>query len=320
MADKNRSGRFLLHRLHNHLIEHLPTGETNSRGCTYSLIKRLFLKPYTAQLLNEKLKQVHFEGKSRWVEPGELAAWQKSLGLSPHFLSPVLVVNLKSMSSLVRLFNNPAVSHQMLAKLDLPDPGKKYLTYNNTVFTYSGDLTTPENFAMYQSCSVMICAADIKAAFRQIALDQDAQFRSIVFRLKDKHGHTSLTAAECHSPKLHMLLETVASFGQSDLPALLSACVKQSAMRYHNLASKEELAKINPSIFKQIVFIPSKLTYFDDLPIISSMRDIQEWKIKTGQVPSRGTTTSKSPQHGLWAELSKAEYADHGNISGARIL
>ena len=239
LANKNRSGRFLLHRLHNHLIEHLPTGEINSRGCTNSLIKRLLLKPYTAQLLNEKLRQEHQEGKSRWVEPGELAAWQKSSGLSPYFLSPVLVVNLKSMSSLVRLCINPAVSHPMLARPDLPDSVKRCLMYNDTVFTYSGDLITPEKFAMYQTCSVMICVVDSKAAFRQIALDQDAQFHSIVFRLKDKHGNCSLTEAECHSPKLHMLLETVVSFWQSDLPALLGACVKQSAMRYHNLASKE---------------------------------------------------------------------------------
>ena len=280
-ATQNKTGRFKLHRLHNHLIKMLPTGEPNSKGCTYSLIEKLKRYPCTAQMLNDKLKQEFAEHKSRWVKPGELASWEKSSGLTGHFMSPVLVINLKSSSSPVRLCINPAVRHKILDSLDAKDVGSLTLTYNDTVFTYTGDLITPDLFAMFQSCGLMICAADIKAAFRQIALDMDSQFRSIVLRLKDREGNPSLTESECHSRDLHMLLETVASFGQSDLPALLGACVKKAAMRFHSLASKQEKAQIHPVIFKQTSFVLAKLTYLDDLPIVSSLHDIQEWKAAT---------------------------------------
>ena len=88
MDSNNESSRFQLHRLHNHLIKFLPSGEAHSKGCTHSLIKRLARQPNTAKLINEKLRQEYEEGKSRWVDPEELATWQKSWGLSPHYLSP----------------------------------------------------------------------------------------------------------------------------------------------------------------------------------------------------------------------------------------
>ena len=46
-----RGGRFVLTRMHNHLVDSLPSGEAQSKGCTRSLIKRLEKQPYTAALM-----------------------------------------------------------------------------------------------------------------------------------------------------------------------------------------------------------------------------------------------------------------------------
>ena len=70
------------------------------------------------------------------------------------------------------------------------------------------------------------------------------------------------------------MAETMASFGQSDLPAVLGACVQQAAIRYQDLAPEVEKEKVHPVIFKQINYILGTLTYLDDLPISSSLQDI----------------------------------------------
>ena len=107
----------------------------------------------------------------------------------PHFLSKVLVVNIKSASSPIRLCINPAVRHRALppssGKLAVP-PAK--LTFNDTIYQYGGSLITPEILYLHQTVPVQLSAADIKVAFRQIALAPDTQFRCLVHRLKNKAG------------------------------------------------------------------------------------------------------------------------------------
>ena len=146
-------------------------------------------------------------------------------------VSPVLVIDLKSSSSPIRLCINPAVCHQTLAGND-DNPPLAFLTFNDTVHVYGGSLIMPKYFALHQSLAVQLSAADLKAAFRQIAIDQNTQYRCLMHRLRDENGLPSLSLDKCNSSELFMMLETMASFGQSDLPAMLGACVRQAAMRF----------------------------------------------------------------------------------------
>ena len=72
------------------------------------------------------------------------------------------------------------------------------------------------------------------------------------------------------------MAETMASFGQSDLPrGPGSVC---PTIRYQDLAPEVEKEKIHPVIFKQINYILGTLTYLDDLPISSSLQDIRDYQ------------------------------------------
>ena len=88
-SETTRGGRFVLTKMHNHLIDSLPSGESNNKGSTRSLINRLERQPYTAAHIDEKMIQEHAEGKSKWVTEADLKSWRQNSGLKEHFLSPV---------------------------------------------------------------------------------------------------------------------------------------------------------------------------------------------------------------------------------------
>ena len=78
----------------------------------------------------------------------DLESWRQNSSLQEHFLSPVLVVNLKSSSSPIRLCINPAVCHPGLVGNNGHHP-PVYLTFNDTVHAYGGSLITPKYFALH---------------------------------------------------------------------------------------------------------------------------------------------------------------------------
>ena len=270
----NGSG-FTFERLHHEWVKFLPSGEKASIAVTRLLIQRLKGLPFTSSWVNYKLEEEFKLGKTRWVDPEELCR----NSTQHHFLAPLLIVNLKSTSSPLRLCQNPAAKHKIVDGLpslhpSRPPPGR--LTLNDTVHQYGGTLITPDKFSLFQSTSVVLSAGDVAGAFRQIRLHPNTQLMSLSHKLKSRKGFPSFSASDCASERLHVLADLYAAFGQSDLPFVLTTCLQQASETFEKFAPTALKENINPVIFRQASFILGVLAYIDDLPIITSLRHLLE--------------------------------------------
>ena len=259
-------GFFVLERLHNNKIDSLPSGAGPAAAMTRSLIRRLETLPKTRQYVSYKLEEEYKLGMNRWVAAEELETTKEKC----HFLAPLLVVNLRSLTSPGRLCQNPATKH----RVENLTSSVKTLSFNDTLYQYGGSLITPEQFCLYQNTALQLTGADIKAAFRCLRMQVTSQMKCLTYRLKSKQGYPTLDPSLCESDKLFCLAENVCSFGQSDLPHILGAALKLAPDMFHAHAPSSERQKISPIIFSQISVLLRLLVYLDDLPLISSFRHL----------------------------------------------
>ena len=269
------NNEFTFERLHHEWVKFLPSGEKASIAVTRQLIHRLKSLPFTCSSVSYKLEEEFKLGKTRWVGSEELSDPK-----SPHhFLAPLLIVNLKSVSSPIRLCQNPAAKHKLLAsspRFCLPKNLPAKLAFNDTVHQYGGSLITPDKFSLYQSTSIVLSAGDVAGAFRQIRLHPHSQMMGLSHKLKSRLGFPTLSLADCDSDRLFVSADVYASFGQSDLPFILTSCLKMAPETFENFAPPHLKEHISPTIFRQASFVLGQLAYLDDLPLITGLRHLLE--------------------------------------------
>ena len=268
-------GRFTFERLHHEWARFLPSGEKASIAITRQLIHRLQSLPSTNSYLSYKLEEEFKLGKTRWVEPGELS----DPSTPHHFLAPLLIVNLKSVSSPLRLCQNPAAKHKLSDFPPSSRPPKTLpakLALNDTVHQYGGSLITPEQFSLYQSTSIVLSAGDVAGAFRQIRLHPLTQMMSLSHKLKSKQGFPTFDRTNCDSDRLFVSADVFASFGQSDLPFILATCLRMAPETFTSFAPPHMREHVDPVIFEQASFVLRLLAYLDDLPLTTSLRHLLE--------------------------------------------
>ena len=270
---------FLFDRLHHDWLRSLPSGEKASIAVTKQLIRKLSSLPHSSQSVSYKLEEEFKLGKTRWVSPEELQAWTGPL----HFLAPLLIVNLKSASSPLRLCQNPAARHRTFppspsspSSAALSPQPPAYLSFNETIHQYGGDLITPEKFSLFQTTALALSAGDVGSAFRQIELHRNSQMLGLSHRLKSKKGFPTLVESECHTDRLFVCADNFASYGARDLPFVLATCLKMAPEVFASFAPPNLQASISPEIFRHASFILSSLAYLDDLPLASSRRHLEE--------------------------------------------
>ena len=300
---------FVFHRLHTESVKYLPSGRLASLTVTHKLITKLSQIPITKALVSYTLEKDFLQGKTRWVQPSELT----DPLLQHHFLTPLLIVNLKSLTSPIRLCQNQATKHTpSLPKLSSPPHSAipKKLSFNDTVHKYGGSLITPSQFTLHQSTAVALTAADVCGAFCNVALHKATQLMSLGNRLKNHAGIPSLDPSECPSNELFVIADAFASFGESNLPFVLAACFTLAADTFKSFAPSPLQASINPTIFKHACFILKVLAYIDDLPLVSSLLNILEHQQSLPSSPL--LTLIKSQQNhnqsSLCASLSSQQY------------